>query len=230
MMKRITATMITIMVFLLSIAVASAETPYDSERSGVGFNESRTMPTDGNVTAYGGNISNVNLSIDIQTPYWTGYYGTVSHSISLQDTGDNSFYNWGSVASTGYVMLSPSSTVDWGSLVPGTSGHAGTEDTDLSLDSVAENVTATFTSNNAGAIDIGASTIGDGLAVSVNTSSNGGNEWQTVLAYDGSDPIYIGVIDQDNQNYAGDASDFQVMVPINASAGSRTYYLYMAVN
>lgn len=216
---------------IVSLSVVMADTtPYDAERSNIVGNLSRTMVTDQSVVAYGGNISSFNLSLEVQTPYWVGYFGSVTHSTSLADDSSNTFYDWGSTASTGYVMLSSSVTVDWASLIAGVGGHATAEDTALGLTGLAESVANTFTTSNTAVVNISGSDIGATTALAVNTTSNGGSEWQTILTFDGVDRVYVGPIQQDNENYAGNPADFQVLVPVDGTTHSRTYYLYMAIN
>jgi len=74
-------------------------------------------------------------------------------------------------------------------------------------------------------------TITEDTAPSVNTSSNGGNEWQSALLEDsdGDTRIYTAVVDRGNQNYAGDTADFQIMVPVSSATHTRTYYVYAAL-
>lgn len=220
---------------LVTIAVSigvSAEETYSGQIDGaLSFNDTRSTNSADNITAVGGNISQMNLSITIQSMYWAGVFGNVSHSLALAGNS-NTFYSWqSSIGSTGAVLFSNSSNVDWDSITVGTNTTRENEDALLTLTGNVDSVNSTFGyQNNINSLNISGTVIPASSAPAINTSSNGGTNWETILLHDGANPVYAGVINQSsNENYDGVVSDFQVMVPVDGATNTRTYFLYAAI-
>ncbi len=204
--------------------------PVYNAQGTIGANDTAGAGTADSFVAYGGNITQLDVTATKQTTYWTGYFGSVTQTVKLAGAA-NDFYNWGATNPTGWVLLANSSSVNWGGIAAGTSTNLATENTALGLGTSAENMTNTFTGTNAADIVIGSNTITTGSAPATTTLSNGGSNWETAFLVDGSGAVvYAGAIQQNNNNYAGNPVDYQVMVPVNAGSGQRTYYLFAALN
>jgi hypothetical protein len=211
----------------VSAAVAITEHGVTTNR---GTNVTKTYAGVTSITAGGGNISRMNITMELQAAYWAGFHGNISHSLVLAG-GTTNFYSWtGSFASTGYVLFANGTVTDW-SQVTGTSAtHATQEDTYLGTSAQPNNVTRTFALTNNVALAL-TNTIAPGAAMSVNTSNGTRNVWQTVLLRSTAQnvKVYAGIINQNARNYAGSSVDYQVMVPVRASTQQRTYYMYAAL-
>ena len=216
-----------IIMSVMSLAVAID--PEAGLVDSIGANTTKSAGSADSVTAVGGNISNVDFQAEEQTSVWGGFFGSISR-IPVLYGGTNEFYTWTGTVSytTGYVLFANSSSVDWGNVIAGGTTQAGEEDTALGLSGDADSVANTFTSHNSVAINL-TNDVSAGSALSVNTSSQGGTDWETVLLYETgtNSKIYTGIVQQGNNNYAGVASDYQVMVPTDGT--TRTYYVFLAL-
>lgn len=229
-MKKTTIMLVALAIVMLNAAVIAAEPIFDAQRSNIGVNDTKDAVGIESLTAYGANITHFNITVEVSTLAWTGLYGMVTNSLLLEGTGDNTFYTWGTQDSTGTVFFSTDNNVDWGSIQAGDQTLRESEDTALGMTGDADAVNNTLTGTNSGIISIGGTDIAATSAPTAVTLSNGGTNWETVLLTDGVDPVYATPIQQDNENYAGDAVDFQTMVPVDTGSGySRTYYIYAAV-
>lgn len=65
------------------------------------------------VTAYGGNVSMLNINDTRQTERWQGYYGNVTGKITLDDASYQTFYDWTYSTISGEVYASNASITDW---------------------------------------------------------------------------------------------------------------------
>lgn len=182
-----------------------------------------------NITAHGGNISFVNITLKAQNYHWMGSVGEVFDSIRL--VGANSiFHDWGEIsARDGYIIFSPSNSVNWGSLQNGNSMQTQ-ESTSLGLSGV-DDVDNTFNTTNSADITIGAITIPAGTSpatLTLNASDDA--VWETSLLSDGSNPLYTGFTQDNKASYMGTVADFQIILPVNTTTQSREYYVYAALN
>lgn len=232
-MKKIMQSLLLVMLgMILMTGIAEAATAKDAQINGaIGSNATKTYSADDNITAYSGNITHFDINVELSTLYWVGFFGNVTKTTTLTG-GTNDFYSWGSAdATTGTVLLSNSTNVDWASIGAGAASHAQAEDAALGIGAVPDNVTSTLSSTYTGSFTISGTTISSAdNAVSVNTTSNGGTAWQTVLLNDANTnaAVYANPIIDNNPNYAGVASDFQLMVPVGGT--SRVYYMYAALD
>ena len=219
----------TAMVLLASMV--SAYEAYDAGVNGSLTNYTKSYSST-SVDAIGGNITRMNVTMEKQTSHWGGFFGNVTHSLLL-DAAGSTFYNWANaIDSTGVVIFANSTNVNWDNLLGATETYREEEDTALNLTGERDSVNSTFTDTNSAEINISGNTISPGSASAVNTQSEGGNPWETSLirSTSTSAKLYASVIQQNNQNYAGNPVDYQAMVPVTSgSNNARTYYLYAAL-
>ena len=215
---------------LLALATGVLAAPAQNAQFVYGANDSGNAAAAEFLNATGGNISNLTMSIDSFTNHWAGFFGTISTALTLQGAAGDQFYSWGTYTNvSGTVLLANTSTVTWSGIAAGTSTNAVSEDASVGFTASDEdNVSNTFTSTNAAVLNIGSVTITAHSAVSANTSSSGGNDWETILliAAASDSVVYAGPINDENNNYAGNPSDFQLMVPVDATSGYRSYYTF----
>ncbi len=82
----------------------------------------------GNITTEGGNVTAVNIDANTSTEKWAGFFGNVTGTIVLAQSGDTSFlYNWTANGTTGEVCVS--ATPNWGTLHELTTAVGGLIDT-----------------------------------------------------------------------------------------------------
>lgn len=65
------------------------------------------------ISAYAGNVTEVNIFGYSTTQTWQGYFGNVTGTIQLADAADHAMYNWSVASPQGEVYASTNSTVFW---------------------------------------------------------------------------------------------------------------------
>ncbi|MBN1275842.1 hypothetical protein JXA12_06165 [Candidatus Woesearchaeota archaeon] len=226
MHKRLTLIMVSALALALTASIGAAADARNVTMT-FGANETQAALTQQILTANGGNITNMNVTQNIQTMKWQGYYGNVTNSLQLAGAS-GTFYEW-TTTGTGWILLANSSSVSWGSLLLAGAAHAAEEDTFLGLSAGLDNVSSTLNETNGADITINGVTISAGATLALQTESNGGTKWETSLLRSGTNKIYAGTVNSGNQAYNGVSADYQLMVPVS-STGVRTYYLYAALN
>lgn len=223
----ITLLAITVALTSLSLAIDPDAGTIDGT---LGPNTTRSSGTATTVIATGGNITQANFSMEQQTSFWSGFYGNISQSPVLEG-GTNNFYTWsGSVSYTsGFVIFSNESTIDWGNLLNATATQREAEDSALGLTGEADSVNNTFTLTNTASLNISDVIFPAGGSVSVNTTSSGGSDWETVMIREttSSLALYAAIVNPGNNNYAGSPVDYQAMIPTDGT--QRTYYVYVGL-
>lgn len=80
-----------------------------------GASTTRTVQagTTSNRSLIAGNVTYINFSGKSVTSMWTGLYGNVTGTITLEDSSGNVFYNWSLAQPDGEVYASRNNTIDW---------------------------------------------------------------------------------------------------------------------
>lgn len=68
------------------------------------------------VAAWAGNVTQLDIGGYSSTQSWQGYYGNVTGTITLSDSGDNVMYNWSLASPRGEVFASTNSSITWNSV------------------------------------------------------------------------------------------------------------------
>ena len=178
-----------------------------------------------NVTTQGGNITEVNLTVDSQTLAWQGFFGEVSGNITLRDNSGDQMYSWPGAAVTGEVYASSSNSIDW------------TTVTGVTLCTVDETLTGTgsdrvnntFTRNNSvSGWSIGTVAVTDACQTYtyVNNASQTTSFEEIILSATGATSIYATKINADTTGFDGLTHDYQLIVPETTTSSTTTYYFY----
>jgi hypothetical protein len=215
-----------IALFVMAIGAFAASTPDGATLTQGASTAISVSNTVNNITAQGGNYTELNASYLMVTDNWQIVYGQLFFNISFAD-GSNVAYDWGQQnPSGGYIFFTNSTGIDWSALAAGTSTQEGNEDTALSLGSAADNVDNTFGSDT-NTITIGSNTVSNADAVT--TKNNAGTDtWKTAITYEGSDIAYCGFVSNDGTSFDGKTVDYQAMIP-TSNGGTRLYYVYLAL-
>ena len=182
--------------------------------------------TPGQVSIYGGNVTQVNVSSVQVTDKWVGFWGEVSGSIVLADSAGNYFYEWTISDPTGGVVYACNNTVnDWSTLsaLYASSGYLPSfllEGTD----SFNNTFTAqeTFTSPS---ISI--------ASVNYTTTWQGGSKGTTFKTYalyadNGATLVWAGNVVADQTSFKGTpTADYQILAGVNARGAQQTFYFYL---
>ncbi|MCD4810328.1 MAG: hypothetical protein K8R17_10580, partial [Methanosarcinales archaeon] len=207
--------------------------------------QTAAQATVGTNDAEGGYITEMNLDGNSQTVKWQGYYGNIDGKILLADENGYSMFNWTWDAASGGSVFAIARTtmpnftavgVAAYNITPANADVALTTDGTWSqngTDSV--NITFGNTEDNS-VFNVSGYTVAVDTRASVATLNNTGGDsnFTEVLLSDQTvyndvgDMIWTCIIADDETNYAGDTSDYQMIVPAKDSAGgTTTYYFYV---
>lgn len=226
-MKRDVVTILAV-VFVVAFATYVIADGEDGQ-STVGTSASYTAPAPNAVSTQGGNVTEVNVSADVSTGRWQGFYGNISGSLRLGD-GSNTFYDWSSVSFQA-VFASPDSAVDWTTIAGlSTTGDKEGKDTDYGFDSgAADSINLTMT----GAACAAGTQISGAAGVTPYNSTGGTGSWTTCLAEDSgatvADTVFgTNIVEGGADAFNGQNVQYQLMVPVNATGQS--YYFYLELS
>jgi hypothetical protein len=203
----------------------------------VGTPQTKNATSPGSVTADGGNITEVNVSSDTQTQAWQGFWGEVNGQLVLQDAAAFNFFTWNLSNISGEVYASRDNAINFAAVFP---------NNNCSIDNVltgfgqTDSVNNTFINNTNRFIQVGLVAINASTACAVYTYVNSTAQstfFQTIILTDdtnndtnssvgGNTSIYAAPIDNNQAGYNTDLHDYQLLVPVNRSAGVNTYFFY----
>ncbi|MFN3909737.1 MAG: hypothetical protein ACK4J0_00700 [Candidatus Anstonellaceae archaeon] len=194
-----------------------------------------TIPA-GTASAWGGNITRVNLTINSSTLHWQGFYGTITASLRLASgSGSNisTLKTWNVNTLTGQVYVSQSSNVDF-TVLNSTPTNLSTLDSVFSfLLNSNDAAVNTGTDNANPQFYIGQYVVNPNTRPMITTYDNSSSPvWKEVVlrhANTGSpeDFVFVGIINSSGVAYSGEPAHFQIIVPENAvDSVVTTYYFY----
>ena len=207
----------------------------------------RTPQSAAEVQALAGNITQINIFGSTVTQTWQGYYGNISGTIVLQDSGNYSIYEWDNINPEGEIYVSDTS-IDFsgGNIECYNFSNYDTGYYNLSMfeeylflewddpDGVNEtfNMSADYDTFFAGTNMI------TGLCPLTNLYNGTGksvDKFKEVLLYDitSKNVIYTALLDGSaNTGFNNESMDFQMIVAENGHLGDTnptTYYFYIEI-
>ncbi|MFH1306574.1 MAG: hypothetical protein ABIH83_02875 [Candidatus Micrarchaeota archaeon] len=189
--------------------------------------------TAGTVSAWGGNITRVNLTINSSTLHWQGFYGTISGTLTLAG-GNSTLRLWNASNITGQIYVSRDSNVNFTG-INATSANLSQVDSAFSfLGGASDSAPNTGTDSANSAFSIGQYRVYANTYPKILTrNSTGSSVWeQVVLRHstdgDSEDFVFVGLVNSSGVAYNGDSAHFQLIVPEDAAgdASATTYYFY----
>jgi len=215
-----------IAIIALTIFAWAAYAAPDGASLTVGLATTGNATSPGNFTTEGGNITQVNLSVDSITSVWQGFYGTVSGALTLDDSSGNTLYNFSFVdANGGEVYASRNSAVAFASIAV---NNFCTVD-ELLTGTGTDRVNNTFTNNTNPSFLVGSINITANTACATNTlNSTGQSPFPEVILNDTTStiPVYASIIKNDHTGFNGKTVDYQMLVPENQTAANTLYFFY----
>jgi len=238
------ALLIVVSLALISIALAlpegaSTTTILSSERKGAQVAV--------NLTAQGGNITRINISVNVQTAVWQGFAGNISGSIVLDDASGDRFYAWSLFNISGEIYASRNGSVNFNSVFPQNNCTIDEPLTGTGSDRVNRtyNQSANTVNFSVGLIQINASSACSTRPY-VNSSFPSSNLFENLIlspehnnaspqqgnfVSGGNQSIYTGILQLTGvHGFDGQMYNFQVLVPVNRSTGFNTYFFYAELN
>jgi hypothetical protein len=234
MMRRL----ILVMVLLASFQYVLAE-PVSPSGLAVISSTTRSVSGISNVSAQGGNVTQVNIDALTVTRTWQGYFGNVTGNIHLDDASNNSFYIWGNATSlSGEVFASRNSSPQWSSINCTNGSQRSREETYLGVAATdGDSVTNTFNRTTHPSFNVGLRPILQNSCLSTNAFVNGANQttrfYQVLLSDVNNQTIYTTLLENDQTAYNGQTADFQLLVGENehdGSSGSTSYYFFVEIS
>jgi len=183
--------------------------------------------TPANVTAQGGNITEVNISVTVQTIAWQGFYGEVTGALTLDDSAGNTLINFSFVAANGgEVYASRDNAVAFASIA---AQNTCTID-ELLTGTGSDRVNSTFTNNTNPSFLVGDVNITANTACATNTFNSTGQATffdEIILTDDGgTTSIYATIMENNRVGFDGNTHDYQLIVPDNRTTANTVYFFY----
>ncbi len=203
----------------------------------VGRQETRASQPVNNVTADAGNVTEVNISASSQTLAWQGFYGEVNGSIVLEDASGDLFYSWNITNISGEIYASLDATVVFANINP---DNNCSQDNWLTSFELADSANNTFTSSSNRQVQVGNVIINASTACAAYTYVNDAAQSSvfhelvltsiinnaTNASVGGNNSIYTTIINKDTTGFDGATHDYQLLVPVNRTAGFNSYAFY----
>ena len=214
--------------FVLALAVLVASLALVTAAPGgasttVGASSGSTGTASTTVDAEGGNVTYVDVSSDVVTSRWAGFYGNVSGSLLLGDVSSNTFYQWSVSDLTGAVVYAANTSVtDWsgGNIAPLDNANAPSWVNGDSTD----NFTTTFGSTEA-FVSSSLNVASTPFVTTFNSSGVAGDLKTYALRSPADDAnIWAGLVVDDTNGFNNATVDYQILLP--AQTGT-TYSFYL---
>lgn len=187
----------------------------------------------GTASAWGGNITQVNLTINSSTLHWQAFYGTVNGSLRLAANATAAVKIWSVSTITGQIYASQSSNIDF-TLVNSTGVNLSNTDSAFSfLSGAADSATNSGTNNANPAFNVSQYPVSANSRPVITTmNGSGAQAWQeVVLTTDNttaSKYVFTGLLNNSGNSFSNVSAQFQIIVPANqvGTTAATTYYFY----
>jgi hypothetical protein len=191
-----------------------------------------------NVNAQAGNVTQLTITALSITKTWQGYYGNISGAIVLQNSNNNTFYNWTMASASGKIFATRASNAVFTAVNCTNSTQRAAEETTLGVVAGdADSVANTFSGNTHPAFGVGTQNITANQCNSTNafgsTGPQAANFFQVLLSDSSSNTIYTTIMNGSKAGFDGGNWDFELLVGQNGHAGGSTvtpYYFFVELN
>ncbi|MBS3142878.1 hypothetical protein J4464_05830 [Candidatus Woesearchaeota archaeon] len=114
-MKRVHALIILVLILsILSIPFVLATTTPEGPQTLTVVNSSRRTPApSSSLQATAGNVTHLNIAANTVTQSWQGFVGNITGTITLDDSRNNTLYDWQAADPEGEIYATYLQTVDW---------------------------------------------------------------------------------------------------------------------
>ena len=196
-------------------------------------------PTGSAIDAVAGNVTLLIISDTRTTRRWQGYYGNISGGITLDDSADNSLYDWGLANPQGEIYASNTSSVIWTNITCFNTSEFNSSKQRINLTTLEstfginssdnDGINETFNSSFTGNFAVGTKTIDSNLAcptahLYVNSAPQYQNFTEVILTDNTtSNIVFTAIIENDVVGFDG-----EMIVPEDGdTAGVSTYYFFV---
>jgi len=214
-------------VLIVSLSSLAYATSPDGAAVTVGTPETKQANSPGSATAQGGNITQVNLTSEVSTLSWQGFYGQVAGNITLEDNSGDVLYSWAVSNISGEVLASRNSTIDFTTVA-----GVQTCTVDESLTGTGTDRTNNTFTNASVNFEIAGVTISAACRTFtyVNNATQTNRYLEAILNATGVTSIYVTLINESTTSFDGTLQDYQMIVPDNSSTATTTYFFFVEID
>ncbi|MFA5108580.1 MAG: hypothetical protein WC492_03565 [Candidatus Micrarchaeia archaeon] len=191
----------------------------------------------GTASAWGGNITQVNLTINSTTLHWQGFYGSTTASLRLAAGNDSNLSTlkvWNVSTLVGQIYVSRSSNVDFTKLNSTSAALTDVDNAFSFLNGANDAAASTGSDSSNPAFTVGQYQMYANRYPLITTLDNSsGHSWKQVITRHAStssatDFVFVGILNNSGIAFNGDSANFQVIVPENSAGddSATTYYFY----
>jgi len=191
----------------------------------------------GTAHAWGGNITQVNLTINSSTLHWQGFFGSITASLRLASGAEgsvNTMKVWPVSTVAGQVYVSQSNNINFSALNTTATTLSNVDSAFTFLSSASDSAINTGTNSANPAFNISTFRVSANTRPLITTlNSSGSSVWRQVVMKHGasntpSNFVFVGLINSSGVAYDGNPAHYQVIVPENSvgDTASSTYYFY----
>jgi hypothetical protein len=176
------------------------------------------------------------LNGTFQNPRWKAFVGNISGSLTLDDSTNQTIYDWDFAIVTGEVYASRSNSVDWGNVDCMDNNILSAEETAINFDtSKVDSINQTFNDTTHAEFMVAGATMPGSSCRAIATFTNDARQavtdtadFQEILLDDDNVAVYATLLENDATGYDGTSTfDFQMIVPDDETIGvDTTYYFY----
>lgn len=243
--RTLSAIVAVLVLTLLSYAVLAVPEGPGTVQQGTPDRRTTGIDTSGGtvVQAQAGNVTALNINSTRLTSRWQGYYGNVTGTITLDDSSNNTLYNWRLASPQGEIYaVNHSTTPTWANVecfnFTDTSQNVTLANLESSLGLAVKDidgVNETFNQTYNGSFSAGSKTIvaGDECPIAslfVSDAWSGVRFNETILFENQTAErvIYVALLEQDQTGFSGSTLDFEMIVGDNGdSVGATSYYFFV---
>lgn len=183
----------------------------------------------------GGSFTTLVLNGTFQNPRWKAFVGNISGSMTLDDSSNQTIYDWDFAIVTGEVFASRSNNINWDNIGCLDDAVLTAEETAINFDtSRPDSINKTFNDTVHQEFMVAGTTLAASSCRSIATFVNDARqtldenaEFQQIALDDDSAAVYATILENDQTGYNGNNFDFQMIVPDDETTGVNTpYYFY----
>ena len=231
-----------LLILIIILLVLAIYTYADPTGTTITFNstDAGADSTPANRSDQGGTITTMGLNAIQQNQQWKAYVGNISGSLTLDDSGGSTIYDWALSASSisGEVYVSRADSPVWTTTNCSNSTTVAAEEATLGISGAAiDSIQNTFNETTHPSFLLAGMNITQNSCNSTATYESdtrpaiASANFPLVLLHDTTNIIYATIINQDTTGYDGvNTFDFQLIVPDNPTASITTYYFFAEIS
>lgn len=196
-----------------------------------GVSSRGTNPSAQQANAQAGNVTQLNIDQTRITDIWQGFYGNVSGQIVLENSLGNNFYDWSLSTITGEVYASRNTIPSWTGINCTNSTYWQNEETTLNIPATqTDGINETYNTLTHPTFQVGTKTFAPNVCQSTrpyNSTGQAGNFYNVLLNSNSTNVVYAAILADNSNGFDNTTYDFEIMVPVDKTSGTATYYFYV---